>query len=104
MSTKASLAPIRALATVLSLMAILTGCGLFNAGRIAPAPTNHSVALSRECERLAVNVDDPVFDFRALDPWYAIGQYAVALGIANANIDATRECQARQRSRLLKGK
>ncbi|WP_316171073.1 hypothetical protein [Bradyrhizobium sp. SZCCHNRI1058] len=37
------------------------------------------------------------------DPWRSVGEYAVALGEANSSIDATRECQRRQRERL-KGK
>jgi hypothetical protein len=80
-----------------------TGCALFNgaAGTPSPAPTNHSVALSRECERLAKNVDDPQV---GTDPWFAVGEYAVALGEANGNIDATRTCQGKQRKRLAKGK
>jgi hypothetical protein len=61
------------------------------------------VAVSRECERLAVNVNDPVVE-EPVDPWHVIGEYAVALGEANGNIDATRECQVRQRKRLAKGK
>lgn len=58
--------------------------------------------MSRDCERLAANINDPAIG-EATDPWRAIGEYAVALGEANANIDATRECQRRQRERL-KGK
>jgi hypothetical protein len=50
---------------------------------------------------LAANVNDPVV---GTDPWYAIGEYAVALGEANANIDGTRTCQEKQRKRLAKGK
>jgi hypothetical protein len=54
---------------------------------------------------LAKNVDDPVIDEQAaIDPWLAIGEYAIALGEVNGNIDATRECQKRQRERLAKGK
>jgi hypothetical protein len=52
---------------------------------------------------LAVNVNDPDI-VSPFDPWDTIAQYAVALGIANANIDATRACQAKQRVRLAKGK
>jgi hypothetical protein len=59
--------------------------------------------LSRACERLAQNVNDPVIADHP-DPWRTIGEYAVALGEANSNIDATRSCQQRQRERLAKGK
>jgi hypothetical protein len=52
---------------------------------------------------LAVNVDDPVVE-EPVDPWHVIGAYAVALGEANTNIDATRTCQQQQRKRLAKGK
>jgi hypothetical protein len=59
--------------------------------------------LSRDCERLAVDVDDPEVPDHP-DPWKAIGEYAVALGEANANIDATRSCQVKQRAGLAKRK
>jgi len=59
--------------------------------------------LSPACEELARNVDDPVVT-EQIDPWQKVGEYAVALGEANANIDASRECQKRQRERLSKGK
>ncbi|WP_315742786.1 MULTISPECIES: hypothetical protein [unclassified Bradyrhizobium] len=55
--------------------------------------------MSRDCEQLARNVDDPAVT-ETSDPWRSIGEYAVALGEANNNIDATRECQRRQRERL----
>ncbi|MEY9358994.1 hypothetical protein ABH994_001715 [Bradyrhizobium yuanmingense] len=61
------------------------------------------MALSPACEDLAANVNDPVVT-EQIDPWQKIGEYAVALGEANANIDASRECQRRQRERLSKGK
>lgn len=61
------------------------------------------MVLSRACEDLDRNVDDPVVTEK-IDPWEKIGEYAVALGEANANIDASRECQRRQRERLSKGK
>ncbi|UFZ05492.1 hypothetical protein LQG66_04010 [Bradyrhizobium ontarionense] len=61
------------------------------------------MALPRDCEQLARNVDDPTVG-ETSDPWRAIGEYAVALGEANGNIDATRECQRRQRERFGKGK
>ena len=103
MSTRAGLAT--RLASSFLLLAISTGCTPFRGAEPeAPrAPTNHSVTLSHECERLAVNVDDPVVE-EPVDPWRSIGEYAVALGEANGNIDATRECQGQQRKRLAKGK
>jgi|GEM_PF-5819935 len=58
--------------------------------------------LTRDCENLARNVDDPALGKKP-DPWRVIGQYAVALGEANGNLDATRACQAGQRERLAKG-
>ena len=61
------------------------------------------VQLSRECEHLAANVADPLDDGRITertDPKLAAGEYRVALGEANDNIDATRTCQAHQRERL----
>jgi hypothetical protein len=60
------------------------------------------VALSRACEQLAADVNDPAIPDHP-DPWRTIGEYAVALGEANANIDATRKCQEKQRARLAKG-
>ena len=102
MSTRPSSAA--RLLPVFLLMAISTGCTSYSAGRDSSAPTNHSVALSRDCERLAGNVNDPVVDAGTTDPWRAVGEYAVALGEANANLDATRACQQTQRKRLAKGK
>lgn len=61
------------------------------------------MALSRACEDLDRNVDDPVVTEQS-DPWQKVGEYAVALGEANGNIDASRECQKRQRERLAKRK
>jgi hypothetical protein len=81
---------------------MLTGCETFSAG--GPPPAGHNgVMLPRDCENLARNVDDPKVSPRS-DPWRVIGQYAVALGEANGNIDATRECQGGQRERMSKGK
>lgn len=37
------------------------------------------------------------------NPKLAVGEYRVALGEANDNITATRECQSNQRKRLAKG-
>ena len=67
-----------------------------------PAGAN-GVHVPRDCEGLARNVDDPSVGPRS-DPWRVIGEYAVALGEANGNIDATRQCQAGQRERLGMGK
>ncbi|UGA45993.1 hypothetical protein HU230_0008125 [Bradyrhizobium quebecense] len=52
---------------------------------------------------MAQNVNDPAVPDHP-DPWRVIGEYAVALGEANSNIDATRTCQQHQRERLAKGK
>jgi hypothetical protein len=52
---------------------------------------------------LAANVPDPVEDGRIAvggNPKRAVGEYRVALGSANRNINATRTCQAEQRVRL----
>jgi hypothetical protein len=52
---------------------------------------------------LAENVPDPVEDGRIAvggNPKRAVGEYRVALGSANRNINATRTCQAEQRVRL----
>jgi len=62
------------------------------------------VALSRECEHLAKHVDDPEGITINTDPRLATGEYAVKLDEANGNLDATRECQQRQRVGLAKGK
>lgn len=90
---------------VLLVLALLSGCTTSNVEDRLPAPTppKQSVALSRACEDLARNVDDPIVTEKS-DPWQKTGEYAGALGEANANIDATRECQRRQRERLNKGK
>ncbi|MES2671639.1 MAG: hypothetical protein V4673_14645 [Pseudomonadota bacterium] len=58
--------------------------------------------IPRDCENLAENVDDPDVS-KTKDPKLSVGEYAVALGEANDNLDATRECQAGQRKRLAKG-
>ena len=81
------------------LLAISNGCTHSSGTRPELAPSGNRLELSRACEKLAKNVDDPVVNQRT-DPWRAIGEYAVALGTANDNIDATRDCQQRQRERL----
>jgi len=92
------------LALAIPLLAILTGCALFSGDRRTAPPRDNRLQLSRACEQLAKNVDDPpIFNVQPFDPWQALAEYAVALGIANANIDATRECQRLQRERLAKG-
>lgn len=103
--TRRSLAAILTLPVALLVLASSTGCTTSNVESRQPAPSrpSQSVVLSRACEDLARNVDDPVVTEQS-DPWQKIGEYAVALGEANANTDATRECQKRQRERLAKGK
>ena len=86
---------LRRLPFALLLMTICGGCA--HSDRAAPAST--SVQVSRECEHLAVNVADPPFS-RATDPKLLVGEYVVALGAANGNLDATRTCQANQRVRM----
>lgn len=85
----------------------LTSCahssGDLKEAPIKAAPTSRSVQLSRECEHLAANVNDPEIPDHP-DPWRTIGEYEVALGTANDNIDATRACQVRQRVGLAKRK
>jgi hypothetical protein len=78
------------------------GC-VTSSGDPPPPAGRNGVQIPRDCENLARNVDDPQLGAKP-DPWRVIGQYAVALGEANGNIDATRECQAGQRERLAKGK
>lgn len=38
------------------------------------------------------------------DPKLAVGEYRVALGEANDNLDATRVCQQNQRKRVARGR
>ena len=105
MCTRRSLATILMLPLVLLALASSTGCttSSVESKLSPPSRPNQSVALSRDCETLARNVDDPEVT-ESSDPWRSVGEYAVALGDANANIDATRECQKRQRERLAKRK
>jgi hypothetical protein len=87
---------------VLSLLMIFNGC----ARSVAPSVESNGFQLSRNCERLAANVEDPQDAGRLTlntDPKLAVAEYKVALGEANDNIDATRECQANQRKRVAKG-
>jgi len=80
----------------------LSGCG--SSREIARSPVaKPAIQLTRDCEQLARTVDDPEITADT-DPKLAVGEYVVALGDANDNISATRECQRRQRERLLKGK
>lgn len=83
------------------MLMTLSGCA--SSGPLqAPEPA-HGLQLSRECEHLAVNIPDPVEDGRIAvggNPKRAVGEYRVALGAANGNINATRTCQAEQRVRL----
>ncbi len=82
---------------------ILSGC----ASSGAPSLGNNGFQLSRVCENLAANVEDPQ-DVGTVtvntDPKLAVGEYKVALGAANDNIDATRQCQVNQRKRVAKGR
>ncbi len=65
------------------------------------SPSKPSYQLGRECEELAENVDLP--DVTGLRRQAALGRMAGAIGAANANLDATRECQSNQRDRLARG-
>jgi hypothetical protein len=83
----------------LLLLTILSGCATSG----APSQGSQAVHLSRDCEYLAANVEDPLEAGRITqrtDPKLAAGEYRVALGEANDNIDATRSCQEKQRARL----
>jgi hypothetical protein len=53
---------------------------------------------------LAQHVDDPPDISLNTDPRLATGEFAEKLDEANGNLDATRECQRRQRVGLAKGK
>lgn len=86
----------------LSLLTILSGCG----HSAPPSVENNGFQLSRECELLAGDVEDPQDAGRVTvntPPKLAVGEYKVALGEARDNIAATRDCQAGQRKRLAKG-
>lgn len=82
---------------------ILSGC----AHSAAPSAGNQGYQLSRACEQLAQNVVDPQ-DAGTItvntDPKLAVGEYKVALGQANDNLDATRDCQVSQRQRVARGR
>jgi hypothetical protein len=81
----------------------LSGCASFS----APSQGNNGFQLSRDCEQLAANVADPLDAGTVTvnsNPKRAVGEYRVALGEANGNLDATRTCQADQRRRLCKGR
>jgi hypothetical protein len=69
----------------------------------APSQSKQGHYIPRDCENLAQNVDDPAVTL-ATNPKLAVGEYKVALGQANDNITATRNCQANQRNRLAKGR
>jgi hypothetical protein len=59
--------------------------------------------LSRACEDLAKDVADPDISLMT-DPKVAWAEYVVGFEEAKGNLDATRECQRRQRERLAGGK
>lgn len=82
---------------------ILSGC----ASSGAPSIGKQGYQLSRACEQLAANVVDPLEAGTVTvrtDPKLAVGEYRVALGEANDNLDATRTCQENQRKRVAKGR
>ncbi|MGY4333179.1 hypothetical protein ACVWWG_007596 [Bradyrhizobium sp. LB7.2] len=82
---------------------ILSGCATSG----APSVDAQSVHVSTACEGLAQNVVDPLEAGTVTvttNPKLAVGEYRVALGEANDNITATRECQSNQRKRLAKGR
>jgi hypothetical protein len=73
---------------------ILSGCATSGAPSV-----KEGFQLSRECEHLATNVDEPTVTLTT-DPKLAVGEYKVALDGANTNLTATRTCQSNQRKRL----
>ncbi len=69
----------------------LTGC----AGRV-PSPSNSGTQIPRDCEHLAANVPGPQWR-KGDNPKILLGRTTVSLHKANNNLDATRNCQKRQR-------
>lgn len=60
------------------------------------------VRISMACERLAARVPTP--DLKVGDDAKAkMFEHRAALGSANSRLDATRECQAKQRKRFARG-
>lgn len=75
-------------------MLTLTGC----AGSLG-SPSTPEVNIPPDCEELAVRVPTPRFQ-PGTSAKIALARTTVALGKANNNLDATRECQANQRLRF----
>lgn len=65
------------------------------------SPSSASYQIGTDCEELAESVDLP--NVEGLRRSAALGRMAGVIGEANANLDATRECQANQRGRLARG-
>lgn len=76
-----------------SIATMLGGCSLSASG------ARPRVALSTDCERLAVEVPAPHIR-EGGDVYQSVAEHRVALGSANSNLRATRACQVRQRERL----
>ena len=84
----------RRLVIVALLTPMIASCKTSGGG--SPSQTDYH--LSRDCEDLAKRVEPPVT--KGLLPAVALPRMAGALGKANNNLDATRECQVDQRERL----
>lgn len=67
------------------------------------SPSAPTVQIPRDCEDLARTVPYPAVT-RGLNAKLAIAQHRAALGQANGNLVATRDCQAALRERLAGGR
>lgn len=72
------------------------------AGCVTDPQVREVVKISMACERLAARVAEPELKIGD-DAKAKMFEHRVALGTANARLDATRECQKRQRNKFAKG-
>lgn len=92
--------PLLSAALILPMSLTLAGCATDQLA--LPNEAKPVVRLSVACERLASRVAVPVLQVGD-DAKSKMFEHRAALGSANAHLDATRECQRRQRNRFAKG-
>lgn len=76
------------------MMTTLSACSTLHG-----SPSNIAVGIPRDCERLAQRVPFPA-NAKGDGAKLQLAKHRGALGRANNNLDATRECQVNQRQRF----
>ncbi len=79
---------------VILMIATLTACAASPG-----SPSKPAVQIPRDCEELAKTVPYPPVA-KGQNAKASVARHRAALGQANGNLEATRECQAAQRERF----